>query len=136
MPKQSPIPDAYDKPFWDACNEERLVLQNCSACNRLQHPPAEACSQCGNASSLEWKPATGTGRIRVYGVVYDGPVASLHPDQPFNCAVIDLDDDPGLCMLSHLPGVPVDKVPVGAPVRVIFEPTPATGQKVPEWVLQ
>jgi hypothetical protein len=36
-------------------------------------------------------------------------------------------------MLSHLPGVPVDQVPIGAAVEVIFETTPATGQKVPEW---
>jgi len=26
MSKQSPIPDALDKPFYDACNEERLVV--------------------------------------------------------------------------------------------------------------
>ena len=27
MPKQSPIADELDKPFWDACNEGRLVIQ-------------------------------------------------------------------------------------------------------------
>jgi len=27
----------------------------------------------------------------------------------------------------------VDQVPIGAAVEVIFETTPATGQKVPEW---
>jgi hypothetical protein len=35
-------------------------------------------------------------------------------------------------MYSHLPGTPVDTVPVGARVEVIFEAT-ANGQKVPEW---
>ena len=35
-------------------------------------------------------------------------------------------------MYSHLPGTPVDAVPVGARVTVIFEAT-ANGQKVPEW---
>ena len=29
----------------------------------------------------------------------------------------------------------VDEVPIGAAVEVIFETTPATGQKVPEWRL-
>jgi len=43
-----------------------------------------------------------------------------------------LDDDPGIQMYSHLPGTPVDDVPVGAAVEVIFEET-ANGQKVPEW---
>ena len=39
MPKQSPVPDEVDKPFWDAANEDRLVVQYCVECDRLQHPP-------------------------------------------------------------------------------------------------
>jgi hypothetical protein len=35
--------------------------------------------------------------------------------------------------VSHLPGTPPDAVPIGAAVEVVFEVTPATGQKVPEW---
>ena len=43
-----------------------------------------------------------------------------------------LDEDPGIQMYSHLPGVPADEVPVGANVEVIFEKLP-NGQNVPEW---
>ena len=43
-----------------------------------------------------------------------------------------LDEDRGIQMYSHLPGVPADDVPVGSKVEVIFEETP-NGQKVPEW---
>jgi uncharacterized OB-fold protein len=78
---------------------------------------------------------SGRGRIQSRVVVYDSPVSSLIPDQPFNVAAIVLDEEPELTMLSHLPGVPVDRVPLGAAVEVIFEVTPATGQKVPEWRL-
>ena len=133
MPKQSPIADEVDKPFWDACNEGRLVIQNCTACKRLQHPPQAACAQCGAAGTLEWRPVSGRGKIYSYGVVYDTPITVLQGDQPFNLAVIALEDDPGIKMLSHLPGVPVDQVPVGASVQVEFETTPGNGQKVPEW---
>ena len=133
MPKQSPVPTALDKPFWDACTEGRLVVQNCKACNRLQHPPQPACGQCGSASNLEWRQMSGIGKIFSYAVVYDTPVTMLAADQPFNVAVIELQEDPEITMLSHLPGTPVDQVPVGATVRVIFETTPTTGQKVPEW---
>jgi uncharacterized OB-fold protein len=65
--------------------------------------------------------------------MYDCPVTTLAVDQPFNLAVIQLDEDPGVNMLSHLPGTPVDQVVVGASVQVEFETTQATGQKVPEW---
>ncbi|MSQ29900.1 MAG: hypothetical protein EXR68_05370 [Dehalococcoidia bacterium] len=133
MPKQSPVPNALDKPFWDACNEDRLVLQHCDACGRFQHPPEATCASCGSAERLVWQPVSGRGTVYSYGVVYDTPIASLQGDQPYNVAVIDLDDAPGINMLSHLPGTPVDKVPIGASVRLMFEATPATGQKVPEW---
>ena len=43
-----------------------------------------------------------------------------------------LDDDPGIQMYSHLPGTPVDDVPVGSAVEVVFEES-ANGQKIPEW---
>jgi uncharacterized OB-fold protein len=133
MPLQSPVPDEVDRGFWEACNEERLVIQNCTACDRLQHPPQPTCAQCGSNDHLEWKPVSGRGSIYSYAVIYDTPIASLQADQPYNCAVIQLEEDPGIKMLSHLPGAPVDEVPMDAPVQVVFQTTPATGQKVPEW---
>lgn len=133
MPKQSPIPDDTDRGFFEAANQDKFVIQNCTACNRLQHPPQAACPNCGSAANLEWKGLSGKGKIYSYGVVYDSPVASLQADQPYNCAVIELDEDPDVKMLSHLPGTPVDEVPIGAAVQVMFQPTEATGQKVVEW---
>jgi uncharacterized OB-fold protein len=78
---------------------------------------------------------SGRGHIVSRVVVYDTPVSTLIAEQPFNVATIALDEEPELTMFSHLPGVPVDEVPIGAAVEVIFETTPATGQKVPEWRL-
>ncbi len=131
MPKQGVVPDELTQPFWDAANEGRLVIQNCNACDRLQHPPAPTCDQCGT-EALEWKEMSGRGKIYNYGVVFDCPVRLLQEDQAFNVAVIMLDEDPGIQMFSHLPGTPIDDVPVGARVEVVFEAT-ANGQKVPEW---
>jgi uncharacterized OB-fold protein len=133
MPKQSPIPDALTKPFWDACNEEKLAFQNCKACNWLQFPPEATCSQCGSSDSLEWKELSGRGKIHGYAVMHDCRVRTMQADQPFNIALIEIEEDPEILMYSNLPGIPADQVPVGADVRVIFETTPATGQKVPEW---
>ena len=133
MPKQSPVPEESDKAFYEACNQGRLVIQNCKACNRLQHPPAPTCAKCGSADNMEWRQVSGRGKIYSYGVVYDTPVKLLQADQPYNVAVITLEEDPGIQMLSHLPGTPLDQVPVGATVEVVFETTQATGQKVPEW---
>ena len=134
MQKQSPVPDELDKPFYEACNEERLVIQYCPNCNRFQFPPRGVCAGCLSAA-IEWRQVSGRGRIQSRVVVHDSPVSTLIPDQPFNVATISLDDEPQIIMYSHLPGVPVDEVPIGAAVEVIFETTPTTGQKVPEWKL-
>ena len=133
MPKQSPVADELDKPFWDACNEERLILQHCATCDRWQHPPERVCRQCGSADRLAWRQIAGSGTIYSFGVVHDTPISSLQAEQPYNVAVIDLDEAPGINMMSHLPGTPADEVPIGAKVRLIFEVTPGNGQKVPEW---
>lgn len=131
MPKQSPVPNDLDKPFYDACNEDRLVVQYCAACIRYQFPPRGACTRC--AGSVTWEPVSGRGRIMSRVVVHDTPISALIPGQPFNVATIALDEEPEVIMLSHLPGTPVDQVPIGAAVEVTFEVTPTTGQKVPEW---
>jgi uncharacterized OB-fold protein len=136
MPKQSPVPEAVDKPFWDACNEGRLVIQHCAACDRLQQPPENACQQCGSRD-LGWKQMSGRGIVYTYAVMHDTNVPLLFQDQPFNVAIIQLLDDAGnntgIQLLSHLPGTPLDEVPMDAPVEVVFETTQATGQKVPEF---
>ena len=137
MPKQSPIPEDVDRGFWEACNEDRLVVQNCTACDRLQQPPEATCYQCGSADHFEWKELPGRGVIYTYAVMYDNPVPLLFEDQPFNVAVVSLLDgdgnDTGMKLLSHLPGTPLDDVPIGAAVQVEFEVTGGTGQKVPEF---
>ena len=132
MVKQGVEPDELTRPFWQAANESRLVIQNCNACDRLQHPPEPICGQCGSGETLDWVQMSGKGKIYNYGVVHDCPVSLLQDDQPFNVAVIMLDEDPGIQMYSHLPGVSVDEVPVGGNVEIVFEVS-ANGQKIPEW---
>jgi uncharacterized OB-fold protein len=131
MPKPSPIPDEVNKPFWDACNERRLIIQTCTQCSRMQYPPEKACTACGCAT-LAWREVKGMGRVHGYCVMYDSRVKLLQERQPFNIAVIELEENPEIKFFSHLPGTPPDEVPVGAPVRLEFEQT-YNGQLVPEW---
>src|SRR5262245_59605669 len=65
LERPAPVANELTKPFWDACNERRLVLQNCAACKRLHYPPTQKCSKCGSGD-LAWKEVKGKGRIDVY----------------------------------------------------------------------
>lgn len=132
LERPAPVPNELTKPFWDACNEKRLVLQNCSTCNRLHYPPAQKCGKCGSADKLVWKQVQGKGRIDVYFVIRDSRIRGFRSAQPINFALITLDEDSGINFLSNLPGTAPGKVPVGAAVEVMFEQT-STGQMIPEW---
>jgi len=130
LERPAPVANELTKPFWDACNERRLVLQNCEACKRLHYPPTQKCGKCGG--NLVWKEVKGRGHIDVYFVIRDSRIRGFRSAQPINFAVITLDEDPGINFLSNLPGTPAGQVPVGAPVEVIFEQT-GSGQLLPEW---
>jgi uncharacterized OB-fold protein len=132
MPKLIPVPDALSQPFWDAVDERRLILQHCSACNRLQYPPQPACHVCGSAANLAWKEVQGKGHIAAYIVIEDGRLNRRMPDQPYNLAMVTLDEDPRVNFYSNLPGTSPYEVPVGAAVEVIFEAV-APGRFIHEW---
>ena len=132
MPKLVPVANELTKPFWDAVNQKRLVVQNCKVCSRKQYPPEATCAECGSNKNLEWCEVAGRGKIIGYIVVHDSRIRVLQADQPFNMAVVALEEDPALNFLSHLPGTPVDQVPVGASVQAYFEEV-APGQLIHEW---
>ena len=132
MPKLIPVPDAMSKPFWDAVNQKKLLVQKCDH-GHLQYPPKAKCPECGS-DKLEWHQTNGKGHIDSYIVIEDARLERRYPDQPFNMALITLDENPKLNFYSNLPGVPVDKVPVGAAVEVMFEEV-APGQLIHEWKL-
>jgi uncharacterized OB-fold protein len=132
MPKVIPVPDELSKPFWDAVNAKRLVLQHCTGCDKLQYPPQKTCQVCGSAARLVWKEVIGKGHIATYIVIEDGRLNRRMVDMPYNMALVTLDEDPTINFYSNLPGTPPYKVPVGAAVEVTFEEV-ATNQLLHEW---
>ena len=106
MPKPVPVPDEVSKPFWDACDQGRLVMQTCAACDRMQYPPEAVCRQCGSAARIEWRPVSGRGKIHGYCVMYQSRIKQLQQHQPFNIAIIELEEDPAIKLLSSAMLIP------------------------------
>ena len=132
MPRPIPVPDAVSKPFWDACNERRLIIQVCTMCDRTQFPPEAACRECGWQFHLAWRETSGRGTIVGYSITYDSRILAWQEEQPFNNAVVALEEDPEINFFSNLPGVPVGEVSVGAAVEVDFIEV-SEDQLIPEW---
>ena len=81
MPKLIPVPDDVSKPFWDAVNERKLIVQSCNDCPTLQYPPKPTCLDCGS-ENLGWKETSGRGRISTYVVMMDIHLARRVEDSP------------------------------------------------------
>ena len=126
-----PVPDEVSAPFWNACNEGKLMVQSCADCEKLQYPPARDCAECGS-EALSWREVSGRGTINGYIVIHDSRLRVWVPHQPYNVAVVQIEEDPSVNFFSNLPGTAADQVPVGSSVEVEFIDV-SESQKIPEW---
>ena len=132
MPYIVPLPNELTKPFWDACKDGRLIVQECNNCNRMQNPPEDKCWECDSSDNLFWREVQGRGIIDGYVVIYDSRLEAFWDQQPYNVAIINLLENPEIKFFSNLPGTPVDQVPIGSEVQVEFEEV-APDQFIPQW---
>lgn len=103
-----------DNGFWfEAAREHRLVVQRCTACKALRHPPGPQCPEC---QSFEWDTVEASGR----GTLYSWVVAHhpRHPafDYPLLVAVVELEE--GTRLITNLTGVDADRLEIGMPLVV------------------
>ena len=115
LERPAPVPSDLTKPFWDACNERRLVLQNCTACERLHYPPSQRCNKCGSADNLEWKEVEGKGHIDVYMVIRDSRIRGFRSAQPINFCGDNPGRGPGHQLLVQPSGYPAGRGPRWSP---------------------
>ncbi|KKC07005.1 hypothetical protein AWC17_29515 [Mycobacterium nebraskense] len=120
-PRPVPAPDDVTRFFWEAAAGHRLVLQRCQACREMQYPPEICCVHC-QAEDFDAVETTGRGVIYSYSVV-DRPLHAGFIDAlPYVVVLVELDDQPGLRILSNLVDVPAGtELFCGLPVEVVFE---------------
>ncbi|KQY50944.1 bifunctional MaoC family dehydratase N-terminal/OB-fold nucleic acid binding domain-containing protein [Nocardioides sp. Root140] len=103
-----------DNAFWfEAARERRLVVQRCTSCESLRHPPGPECPEC---QSFEWDTVECSGRGTLYSyVVAHHP---RHPafDYPLLIAVVELEE--GTRLITNLTGVTPEDVTIGMPLAV------------------
>jgi uncharacterized OB-fold protein len=112
----APTTTADTKFFWDALKEGKLLIQRCSGCATLRHPPRPMCPQC---NSLAWDTIESSGRGEVYSFVQP-----RHPQWPwfepdYIVALIELEE--GTRLVSNLSHVDPAAVTIGMPVEAHIE---------------
>jgi uncharacterized protein len=94
---QKPVPriDAVDAPFWKACNEQRVLIQRCTAssCRKFVYYPRVCCPHC-QCGELEWTEVSGRGRIATYTIIHRPHHDGFQAEVPYVFAAVALDEGP------------------------------------------
>lgn len=101
--------------FWDGLQAGQLLIQRCTGCGRLRHPPGAACPHC---HSLAWDTVAASGR----GVIHSF-VRMHHPhvpvfDKPNPIGLIDLEE--GTRLVARLIGFVPEAIVIGAAVELVI----------------
>lgn len=116
--KPLPVVDAESQPFWDAAKAHKLVIQQCSGCDRFIFYPRAVCPHC-SGDALEWRDVSGEGTIYSFTVARRPAGPAFKDDAPYVIALIDLKE--GARMMSNIVTGNVDSVKIGQGVKVLFE---------------
>ena len=116
-----PLPPVYAETaaFWDACAEERLVIQRCRDCGGHQFYPRLVCTACGSAG-LDWVDVAGGGSLKSWTLIRRAVSAAFAADVPYVVALVELDEGP--TMMANLKTPDPERLVMGQRVRVTFEP--------------
>lgn len=106
--------------FWDAAQQHRFVLQRCEACGRYVHWPQLRCPGCGSGRLAEAE-LSGRGTVYSFTIVHHVFNPAFADDVPYNLAIVELDEQPGLRVLTNIVGCENDALRIGMRVEVTFE---------------
>jgi uncharacterized protein len=116
-----PVPaiTADTEAFWTSGRDGRLLVSRCDACGFWIHPPGPRCPRClGDRVT----PAPVSGRGRVYSFTINRRAWEPGLEVPYVIAIVELEEQPGLRLLTNIVDTPVDDVAIDMAVQIAFVP--------------
>ncbi|WOH38898.1 Zn-ribbon domain-containing OB-fold protein [Thalassotalea fonticola] len=117
MKRPLPAISPESKPFWDAVQEDKLLVQHCNSCDTNIFYPRRVCPECWS-KDIGWVEANGTGTIYSITTTYLGTTSEFTKELPIHVAYIDLDE--GIRMASNIVGDGADTARIGDRVEVEY----------------
>jgi len=115
MKKPEPRITPDNEPFYKALAERRFVLPYCGDCGKAHLPPGPVCPFCFG-QEIQWRPASGRGRISTWTVVHKAWFPAFAGDVPYNVVQVELDEGPRLT--ANI--VNVQELKIGLPVEIVY----------------
>lgn len=112
-----PIPDEDSAGFWEGCKRHQLTIKRCGDCGFYIHLPKQRCPKCWSINVVN---AVVSGKGTVYTVTIPNVDTAPGFTPPFNVVLVELDEQPGLRIMSNIIGCADDEIAIGMPVEVTF----------------
>jgi uncharacterized OB-fold protein len=126
-----PLVHEHERPFWSSGARGELVVQRCADCGRYNHPPTLRCRH-DRSAALEWTVVSGRGRVEGWSVNEHQWFPDFPP--PYVVALVALDEDPQVRILTNLVAIDPSEIRHGMDVRVRFvELDPGGDTDDPTW---
>ena len=104
--------------FWQGGAEGELRFLRCRACGHYLHPPVPRCPAC-LAKDLEVAAVSGRATVLTYTVNHKQWIPGFEP--PYVIAIVEIDEQPGLRLMTNLVHCEPESVRIGMKVAVLFE---------------
>ena len=114
-PRPKPPRNQDNAFFWEGVDRGELLIQRCTSCGRLRHPPRPMCPNC---QSLEWDTVAASGKGEVFSFIIPHYPQVPMFEYPYVVAVIALEE--GTRLISNVVDIDPGDVTIGMPVEVRF----------------
>ncbi len=104
------MPNFETQPFWDAAENGRLLLKQCTACGKPHHYPRSLCPFCFS-DRTDWSHASGRGSVYAFSI-------ARRATPPYVVAYVVLNEGP--MVLTHIVDCAPEDVRIGQAVEVAF----------------
>jgi uncharacterized OB-fold protein len=114
-----PVPLLNDdnRDFWTGGRDGELRIIRCNECGYYIHPPSPRCPRC-LGDDVEPSPVSGRGVVYTYTINQRAWSPGL--EVPYVIAIVQLDEQPDLRLMTNIVGCSADDVAIDMPVRVEF----------------
>jgi uncharacterized protein len=114
-----PLITEMNQHFWCGGADGRLHILRCGACGLWIHPYAARCPRCASPD-ITAQPVSGRGSVVGFTVNHQPWIPRV--EVPYVVAIVALDEQADIRLMTNLPRTPIDQVRLGLEVQVYFEP--------------
>jgi len=113
-----PLLTDLNREFWIGGEVGELRIWRCRTCDEWLHPPSPVCRKC-HSTDVGFDVASGRATVSTFSINHYQWSAQAGRD-PYVIAIVELEEDPGLRLITNIVGCGVGEVRIGQRVQVIF----------------